>query len=364
MMKIKVLEREEQLLEVALEWQNLHLRSINPELCNSWEWLSNWWNIFKEKDWALHVICVYNAHQIVAIAPYYMRSQASSNVLCLMGRGEPEEQEVCSEFVDYIVDPKYKRESFSALESYHLRKIDLIDKIELRQVLAQSMVAEILSSIGYKFHYLSSEFRYELSLKSDLRSTLKSIPSKNLSKKTIRFLNQIEAHRYKVNLYTKPDQFDYAWEKLKNLHNSRWSDKGKKGAFLTRKFCEFHKACFCAFSESNKAKILTIEDERFSASIYCFYVADRIYYYQSGFASTTTGSWGAMSHVALLDATADEFRKYDFMCASAESYKSNWTEAQSDVYCIDAFPSNISGNVRYVLSVLAKKTKKLISIWR
>ncbi|MEH6625343.1 MAG: GNAT family N-acetyltransferase [Motiliproteus sp.] len=346
-MEIRVLSQGEQLEEIESCWRQLHLSAINPELCSSWEWLYSWWLTYQEKDWQLQVICVYAGQRLIAVAPYYYRGERSSRTLCLMGKGEPEEQEVCSEFVDLIVATGFQDEVIQLLAAYQEKEFRFVKKIELKQIEEDSLIAKLWVLSGFRICSKSCGIRYQLPLQSDLRDTLKSLPSNNLKKKTMRLLNHLRSERYNVKIFDTPDQFDDAWSVLENLHSERWASKGKSGAFISDKFRQFHKKYFQMASTAGEAKILTISGDKISAAIYCFYFKDRIYYYQSGFDSKESGSLGIIAHLAVLDATSTGFKKYDFMCGGHQSYKSGWAREQSRVVNVDAYPRTLIGQIRY-----------------
>ena len=279
-MEIRVVSDDSQFTALEKPWQALHKHCSKPELCNSWEWLYSWWNTFKEESWTLQIYCVYSEQHLVAIVPYYSHREVDSISLCLMGKGEPEEAEICSEFVDIIASPDLQQEAIQRLAEFQNETLHNIKQVKLDQIEVNSLLHQLWSKTKCHIQIRKSGVRYQTPLNSNIQTTLKDLPSTNLSKKTLRLLNKFLNNSHQIDCFSKPQEFDYAWPILKNLHETRWKESGKKGAFVNDLFSQFHKRYFnlIAFSEGAKILLVSKTSERNApvAAIYCFYCRGRI----------------------------------------------------------------------------------------
>lgn len=56
-------------LEIKHDWNQLLLSSSSSSLPLSHEWLMSWWQTFGDNK-TLHIICVYEDHKLLAVAPF------------------------------------------------------------------------------------------------------------------------------------------------------------------------------------------------------------------------------------------------------------------------------------------------------
>ena len=197
-MNIRIIREEDEYLLLQSDWEQLHSESKARELCNSWVWLYCWWKIFKQSEWELQICCLYDNDRLLAIAPYYIDRRVSGGCLRLMGKGEPEKQEVCSEFVDILVKPSDEMQAMEVLANHHRLHFKNIARIELLQIVEDSVVGGVWEKTGFFLRQKKRGVRYQVPLQNELRATLKSLPSANLSKKAVRLLNQLRNGRYGV----------------------------------------------------------------------------------------------------------------------------------------------------------------------
>ncbi|OMH25665.1 GNAT family N-acetyltransferase [Motiliproteus sp. MSK22-1] len=350
-MEIRVITDDHQFTALEKTWCELHKLSSKPELCNSWEWLHSWWNTFKETNWKLHIYCVYTEQQLVAIVPYYSRKEAGTISLYLMGKGEPEETEICSEFVDIIVTAGLQQEVIQTLAKHQSQTLNSIKQVQLDQIEETSLLHKLWSATHCYVQTKRNGVRYQVPLGQDVKTTLKTLPSSNLSKKALRLLNRFLDNSYQIDTFSQPDEFDSAWPILQRLHEIRWKANGKKGAFVNDLFYQFHRRYFDLIAPGEGAKILIIskanEHKTAVAAIYCFYCQGQIYYYQSGIDTSCSGSPGILAHIAVLLTAADEYHSYDFMRGGEISYKKSWASKQTPIINLTAFPRSSSGALRY-----------------
>ena len=141
-----------------------------------------------------------------------------------------------------------------------------------------------------------------------------------------------------------PDKFESSWRILKELHRKRWHAKGKEGAFESCQFFNFHHWVFEQLCARGQAKFLLIGDRNPIAAIYCFYLYDRVYYYQSGIDVGCSGSPGILAHLAVLNEIEDSFKHYDFMLGGRQSYKASWASELAVVKDISCYTRSVQGS--------------------
>ena len=100
---------------IEKEWEELRLQFINPSMCTSWLWLTTWSENYLCNQDKLFIHFFYNNKQLVGITPLYLKKITYGYELRFIATGEKEEEEVCSEFQDFIINDEYKNEIFNLL---------------------------------------------------------------------------------------------------------------------------------------------------------------------------------------------------------------------------------------------------------
>jgi hypothetical protein len=298
---------------------------------NDFSWVSAWIDTYWQKTWQLKVYTLYYNDKIIAIAPFYIQPSKyfyQLNKLFFLGQGEPEISEVASEYNDILIVQGFEELVINELAS-KLCTLK-VDQIYFRAILNNSYIDKLLKK-SFNYHSIQSHTRYITSIK---QWSIKKL-SKNTRARYRRSLNQLT----KINAsfyWIEPQQYEKFINTLTKYHQTRWQNKGKKGAFSHQKFLDFHQL----FSEKNRQESIKISaiivDEKPIAINY--YLNDKtcLYFYQSGWDEKefSTLSPGLALHLWSIEHC--NFEYYDFMMGSMnDTYKSKFLSTPASMHNIN-----------------------------
>src|SRR3989338_6121715 len=100
--------KEEKFRDLKIEWDQLLSLSSTNAVYLTWEWLFTWWEIFGDDRRELFIIAVRENGQLIGIAPLIIHNVEDFNLFTFrriefLGTGEEEKDEVCSNYMDFII---------------------------------------------------------------------------------------------------------------------------------------------------------------------------------------------------------------------------------------------------------------------
>ncbi|HEY6331603.1 MAG TPA: hypothetical protein VI756_19920, partial [Blastocatellia bacterium] len=132
-------------------WNSLLESSASKTIALTWEWQSTWWAVFGRKGRELNILVTSQNGEIVGIAPLLKRSVLHYGLLFtrleFIGTGEDEAEEICSEYLDFIIRHGLEADVTAAIMRYVREVDDSWDEIALEAIDAASeSPAKIISS--------------------------------------------------------------------------------------------------------------------------------------------------------------------------------------------------------------------------
>lgn len=121
------------------KWNKLLDSSPVNTIFLRWEWLWSWWNAYKDKNYDLCILLVFNSEDLIGIAPFYIfRCQLGSifPVRRLLFLGT-KERSVISEYMDIIYRPGEEKSVINTIFNY-IDKEDICDDICLYKINSSS----------------------------------------------------------------------------------------------------------------------------------------------------------------------------------------------------------------------------------
>ncbi len=114
-MDIKRVENDDDFMKLNEDWNQLVYISSIQEITVTWEWLYTWWEVFKQGR-QLWILIVRQNSKIVGIAPLLMRKVLYYGAfpfqrLELLGSREDKKDEICSDYLDFIIKKGMKKKS-------------------------------------------------------------------------------------------------------------------------------------------------------------------------------------------------------------------------------------------------------------
>ncbi len=293
-MRIDLITEEAPFVALKDEWNVLLGQSGNNEITLTWEWLYTWWTTFKDTSRKLLILTARDmGGTLIGIAPLQIRAAKPYrlfphiNRIEFLASGEDQADEICSDYLNFIIFlPGREREVLSAMLDYLF--LDLAgkwDEIGLVNMMADCEMSRQLESLLSQSGYQKTpqEACFYISLPDTWDSFLQRSSADLRS--NIRRNRKALAQEGQVDYLMAVDQttLNQALEILIELHQKRWTEKGKPGVFLSQKFLTFHKTFLALALESCWVKLYVLRlDQTPIAAIYNFQYNHKIYFYQSG----------------------------------------------------------------------------------
>ena len=325
----------------------------------SFSWLSLWWKYYSQNIDQLYIITVRDeGKQLLAVAPFYLQSQS---VLRFIGTGEDEHEEVVTEYLDIICLKSHKASVLPIIATELHNRLKQNIRCVFDNYLADSNLAELVKQFETYcwINNVKCGLRYQVKLPTG-QENKGQLFSENLYKQILRqerkFFNKLKG---KVVKATDLASFNTLFESLITLHQYRWQQKGKAGAFASSKFQQFH-TNFChslLFQKKLQLWGLAVNTDLISV-IYAIDHKKTRYFYQIGVDTlhNPNVSPGNLLHWQMIkDAENNGFCFYDFMKGSLNnSYKSKFANETTDMFNATVVKKKWS-NIIYLLKWWLKK---------
>lgn len=349
----RIITELDDFISLKEDWDALAEIDTKATLFNSFAWIENWIKHYWAIDYKLNVIVIEVCQKPLAILPLYLDSKKKT--ILFLGTGEPEISEVCSEYLDFIVDRELaesdKTYSYiaSCLREFSAPSIEFTNCFRDSHVFAVAALVDCVSCV-------ETGNQYTLQLESISHSD--DIGTSTRQKKNTRQLMSRYNRNKKLsaNILIESN-YQKHWEILKNLHQQDWQSRGKSGALLVEVFSEFHNAMHDEHPEILQFfSSLSHGDEVISIHHYYKY-KDVLYFYLTGTVKTDFKrlSPGMMLHVLSLSKLSGEKIFYDFMKGSGNgSYKEKLCERGDSFYTITIHSRNVLGQLRLFKDRLRK----------
>ena len=301
------------LKEIEESWYALNKSSSVGTIFSSPAWLLEWISTFWQPTWSLHVITGYIDKNLVILVPLYLQSNGNiikTKTLFPIGQGEPEYEEVSTEYLDILIDDRISPENSYQLIAQKIKKLPF-NQLKWYSVLEDAHWLAVFKLISKRLPNLAGKRYLIENIDGDIDNF-----NKSTKKQWKRKSNKLpESFVFKWAL---PSEYPKYWNKLSELHQLRWQNKNKPGAFSSIKFNEFHHNLQLNLqAKTIKISVLLIENKA-AAINYYFHYDNTFYFYQSGWdESLAQYSPGLLLHIWSALHTDDE--KYDLMMGTTSS---------------------------------------------
>lgn len=327
------------------EWNRLFTKSPNGSVFLSWEWMWTWWTIYKDQNKELCIITIRDGDdKLICLAPlirnrYLWKELVPVNQIRFMGTGEPEADEVCSEYLDFLVDQDYKPEPLIRSVLQYLEEfVFQWDEVFFEQLAKESYLAKCLDDEPRYQTELCGK-SYYLPLPDTWEKLLEQLSSNQRYRirKTIK--EGEKEGRLKISVAKTVTDLETAFKILIELHEKAWKARGKSGVFSSPKFREFHRQFVSRVFQKNGIFLAVLSiDSRPIGAVYCFRSRNKLLMYQTGFdidisKKNNKLKPGMTAHALVIKAAiASGYSEYDFMLGDQNNYKGQWTSSSRDIY--------------------------------
>lgn len=316
--------------QISPQWSKLFAQS-GASFFLSNDWITTWLDVFGEQ--LQPEILLFKMEQELVGACLLVRRVVWQKKFLPLRRiylncaGEDEADATCIEYNRLLCLPGHERDAASALQRY------------LQEESWDELILEGIEPHEGSTDLCPGAYRQQVTEKPcwyvDLAAirmgggTYESTLSANTRQQVRRSIRKYETAGGPVSLQlasTVAEALDFL-EKLADLHQKAWVERGTAGVFASAKFSTFHRRLIeRSFSEGSVHLIRVNAGEQTIGLLYNFVYAGRVYFYQSGFAYGGDSALkpGLVTHFLAIQhylAGAD-VSEYDFLAGNSQYKRS------------------------------------------
>ncbi len=333
-LELTLLTRADELESIRGEWGTLLRGSGSNEPMLSPTWLIRWWEIYGPHDKRELCVALFRkGDKLVGLAPLCRRRQRHASGLRitrleLLGSGEDEADETCSEYIGVIAAVGEEQAVADAFGlALHAGTLGAWDDLVLTAMSSEHVMAPLLARAlgnateyevlgGAPFARLPDTWEQYLANLSSSRRALvrKSLRAWEKWAKEPPVLRRVESE----------DELDEGIAMLSKLHALRWQETGHAGAFDSPLFDAFHRVTMRDLLREDALWLCWLEVEGEPvAALYNIVWNQQVRFYQSGRVTDLPKKVrpGLVIHAcAIQEAIAAGYTHYDFL-AGTTRYK-------------------------------------------
>jgi CelD/BcsL family acetyltransferase involved in cellulose biosynthesis len=365
---VRVIRTRTELQELARSWNGLVERSAKKNVFLTWEWVSNWVDVYLREARLLTVV-VYDGGVPRALAPFCVQEErclgVKLRVLRFLGSGE-----VCADHLDVIMDADATvadakriwtallgplRREWDVFECYDVppdssifigfRSLAGDDKRGVKMETLEETVCPYLALPGSWDEYLeqcSGTRRYTITY------SMRKLDEQGVLER--RFCERLEYLDSFMNAFI-------------SLHQKSWNERGEPGSFSSERFEAFHRLVARDFLEKGILFLCSFHlDRRHVGSFYGFQYGGTVYYYQLGVETNPvkrvkTGT--AVIGGCIQEAIRRGCSELDFL-RGEEEYKYRWTATDRRDLRVRFYNRSAAGVAALVSGASSGLTKRLL----
>jgi len=350
-------------------WEEMIANHYQANIFLTIEWLELWWKTYAQKSDVLKLIFIQKKGVIIAVAPFY---QKGGKELRFIGTGELERAEVASEFLDILIDDKYKSIAIKLLSSYLEGELKRTLSFEFNNVLITSNIYDVTKAMK-KTSWQTNKttgLRFIIDLPSTFQEYIQSI-DKSMKSQLLRKKKKFEKLGGEIKRISNEKELIESFENLKALHSQRWNKRGLEGAFSDKRFITFHIEFMRFMLKKDQLSLTSLMiNKEVIAVIYNMKYRDTRFFYQMGanLNFRPNISAGSLLHLYEIQDSIDQGENYyDFMKGARDnSYKTNFIKSSQEVLHISIYKkgfANLLQLVKYDVLSIKHKIIKCLNIY-
>ena len=336
-LRIQIIKSVGELGALADEWSALLARSGGNHPFLSPLWLLPWWQVFGPVDGRrLRAVTLRDRGRLVGLAPLLSRRHRYRGVvpfrrLEMMGSGEDEVDEVCSDYLQIIAERGREDEVASAVtRAITGGELGAWDELVIRAADGESPSCAALrrqlgvAGLRVEANHHPDRDAPTIELPASWDHYLAGLSSSRRSfvRRSLRAVERWAGDRLEIKVATTRDQLGRGREVLVALHGQRWRKDDHGGVFASRRFSAFHDLVMPRLADAGALEIFWIEvSGEPLAALYNIVWDNRVYFYQSGRRVDLPPKLRpgiAIHALAIQRAIAAGRREYDFLAGMGE----------------------------------------------
>jgi CelD/BcsL family acetyltransferase involved in cellulose biosynthesis len=323
--RVGLVQTDDQLQQMANQWNTL----AGEVPFRRWEWLSAWWQQFRQTEDTLYVLTARDSGgELRGIAPWFLRpTSADGRLLQFLGSGS-----ACSEYSTILCQRGCERPVAQSLAawlakppkgaSWHTATLMCFDQDDV----PMNMLAVELGSRRHKVHRWPGPVTWHVHLPAswdDFLATLSSRRRAHLRRLVRRY---IDSGRAMLHSAVGHGERTRAFSHLCEFSHRRHSSDEETSTLASPRFCAFLRQVIESFSATDRLQLSYLElDGETVAVDYAMLGDETVYGYQMAMdpaAARHEPGWLLLVSV-LRRAMQRGVRTFDFLRGS-ESYKAHW----------------------------------------
>lgn len=372
----KVIESLDGLVALHDEWTDLLARSASNEPMLGPIWLGNWWQVYGPHDG--RELCLWTlrrGEKLIGLAPLCRRSIKDSALpvvrLELLGSGEDEADETCSEYIGVIAARGEEQTVADAFgEALHDGDLGDWDEIVLTAMSSEHVMAPLLArALGRATHYEVLGGAPFATLPASWDEYLAGLSSSRraLIRKSLRAWEAWAGAPPELKRVESEEELDQGIEILGKLHAQRWEETGHAGAFDSPLFDTFHRKTMLDLLKVGALWLCWLEVRGEPvAALYNIVWNQEVRFYQSGRILDVPKKVrpGLVIHAcAIQEAIAAGYTHYDFL-AGTTRYKMQLANNVRPLIQLSLRRPSIRARLRDVSSGSVSLGRTLRNEWR
>jgi len=331
----KIVRKFDELAPFEEAWRDLLGRSLTDEPALTPLWLGAWWRVFgSEGGRRLCVTLFFDGSRLVGVAPlqtrrHWYRHAIPFRRLELLASGEPEADEICSEYLGVIAECGREEAVVTALVQALLGgRLGAWTELVLSAVDGESrtqwLLARALEEAGVATETETTGTCPYIPLPATWESYLASLSSagRYVVTRSLRVFDAWAHGDVELHEARSPAELDAGRRVLAALHGERWGADGQAGAFRSARFAAFHDDVMPSLLGEHALDLLwlTVRGDPV-AVLYNIIWKEKVYFYQSGRKIDVPKGVrpGIVMHArAIQRAIAAGRREYDFLAGTSQ----------------------------------------------
>jgi CelD/BcsL family acetyltransferase involved in cellulose biosynthesis len=310
---------------LRLEWERLFGQSPRATPFQSPQWLLPWWKHVGRGELATLAMRCAHTGELVALAPLYVWSDASSGRRTLFPIGI-----ATSDYLDVLVRPGWEASALRCLGWWLAEHAREWDKFEFPQLRRDAALLAFEPPSGWRHEFTPGEPSPVLALCDVSTGAASAVPS--AMARNVRYCRRRAERAGRIDYATADAQTVAAFlDALVRLHASRWSERGRTGVLSDTSVLAWHREAVPALQAAGLLRMhALLHAGEFIAVLFCLadpaQAADRCCYdYLGGFDPRLRAlSPGTLLVAYAIDqAVSERATAFDFL-RGAEAYKYRW----------------------------------------
>ena len=360
---------------VSGAWRALLDRSAHNVPTLSPLWLTTWWRTFGGLGGrALRVALFYDGDRLVGLAPllarmFVYRQALPFRRLELVGTGEDEADEICSDYVGPLAERGREEEIAWALTSALAEgRLGAWDELVLPAMDGSqplpALLTGALNRAGLPAERVETGACPYIPLPATWKAYLAQLPSQSryLVTRSLRDFEAWAGAPPSLCVARSESELADGKRKLASLHGERWRADGADGVFASPRFTAFHDAVMTPLLREGALELAWLEARSEPvAALYNIVWDKRVHFYQSGRKIDVPKNVrpGIVAHALAIQRAIDAGRReYDFLAGTSQ-YKRKLALARRPIVQVRAVRAPLRERARQGLESAVVRLRAL-----